>query len=48
MKWLEKDLKGREEQCVLTYWHHPMFSSGFHGNDPRMQTVWEILYEHEA
>jgi len=25
-----------------------MFSSGFHGNDLRMQTAWEILYEHEA
>jgi acid phosphatase type 7 len=48
MRWLEKDLRGREEQCVLAYWHHPMFSSGFHGNDPRMKTAWEILYEHEA
>jgi hypothetical protein len=48
MEWLENDLKGREEQCVLAYWHHPMFSSGFHGDDPRMKTAWEILYEHEA
>ena len=48
MRWLEKELKGREEQCVLAYWHHPMFSSGFHGNDPRMQTAWETLYKHEA
>ena len=42
MEWLERDLKGREERCVLAYWHHPMFSSGFHGDDPRMKTVWEI------
>jgi hypothetical protein len=48
MEWLEKDLAGREEQCVLAYWHHPMFSSGFHGDDPRMKRAWEILYEHEA
>ena len=39
MRWLEKELKGREQQCVLAYWHHPMFSSGFQGNDPRMQTA---------
>jgi len=42
MEWLERDLKGREERCVLAYWHYPMFSSGFHGDDPRMKTVWEI------
>ena len=31
--------------CLLA---PPMFSSGIHGNDPRMQTAWEILYEHET
>jgi hypothetical protein len=30
---------------VLAIFHHPVFSSGVHGNDLRMGDVWEALYE---
>jgi hypothetical protein len=28
---------------VLAYWHHPRYSSGLHGDDPRTQTLWGDL-----
>jgi hypothetical protein len=28
---------------VLAYWHHPRYSSGLHGDDPRMQALWADL-----
>jgi acid phosphatase type 7 len=49
-KWLEEDLaaanaadKGR---CTLAYMHHPRFSSGEeHGSTPKLEPLWEALYE---
>ena len=38
------DLAPRQTACTLAYWHHPVFSSGQHGNDPHMQETWRILY----
>ena len=32
-KWLKADLAANPRRCVLAYWHHPLFSSGAHGND---------------
>jgi len=43
--WLRRDLAANPAQCTLAYWHHPRFSSGRHGNDPEVQTLWEALYE---
>jgi acid phosphatase type 7 len=43
--WLRADLRDRSKPCTLAYWHHPRFSSGSHGNDGRVQRLWEILYE---
>ena len=31
--------------CTLAYWHHPRFSSGWHGSDPRLGPIWQILYD---
>ena len=43
--WLRTDLAANPRQCVLAYWHHPVFSSGVHGNDPTMGDIWAALHE---
>jgi 3',5'-cyclic AMP phosphodiesterase CpdA len=43
--WLRKDLKDKGKPCTLAYWHHPRFSSGWHGSDARFEPVWQILYD---
>jgi 3',5'-cyclic AMP phosphodiesterase CpdA len=48
LKWLSEDLRTHRQRCVLAYWHHPRYSSGPHGNDPRTQALWEILYRQGA
>lgn len=47
-KWLEADLAANRVDCILAYWHIPVFSSGSHGNDWRMREVWRLLYDHGA
>ncbi len=46
--WLRKDLKDNATKCVLAYWHHPLFSSGYHGNETLMSALFQILYEADA
>jgi 3',5'-cyclic AMP phosphodiesterase CpdA len=44
-RWLIDDLKASAAvPCILAVWHHPVFSSGPHGNDPRMAHVLAALY----
>ena len=43
--WLREDLAAHPTDCVLAYWHMPLFSSGPHGGSPEMKEVWKILYE---
>ena len=45
-QWLQADLAVSRAQCTMAYWHHPVFSSGEHGNDPQMQPIWRLLYDH--
>ncbi|MFD8595046.1 discoidin domain-containing protein [Kitasatospora sp. NPDC059646] len=42
--WLKADLAANSKQCIAAYWHHPLYSSGGHGNDPVSRPVWKILY----
>jgi acid phosphatase type 7 len=44
-KWLREDLASHPADCVLAYWHMPLYSSGPHGGSPEMKEVWKILYE---
>ena len=48
-KWLKEDLAANaadEGQCTLAYMHHPRFSSGEeHGSTPKLEPLWEALYE---
>ena len=43
-KWLKADLVANPETCILAYWHHPRFSSGWHGNSPKVKGFWTALY----
>jgi calcineurin-like phosphoesterase family protein len=42
--WLEQDLKSNKQLCTVAYWHHPRFSSGWHGSDARLAPFWQALY----
>ncbi len=42
--WLQQDLKSNHQLCTVAYWHHPRFSSGWHGGDSRLAPFWQILY----
>jgi hypothetical protein len=46
--WLKKDLGDHKKPCTLAYWHHPRWSSGYHGSDPRAGPLWNILYDANA
>lgn len=43
--WLRADLAASRAQCTLAYWHHPLYSSGKHGNQERMRDFWRILHD---
>jgi len=43
-RWLSTDLFTHHSACTLAYWHHPRWSSGEHGNNPIMGTIWQDLY----
>ncbi len=45
-QWLAADLESHPTVCALAFFHHPRFSSGGHGNDPRLDPLWRILYSH--
>ena len=51
-QWLRAELEALpDDACVLAYWHHPRFSSGFSGaNQPHPETgpLFTGLYEHGA
>ena len=46
-QWLQADLRSTTP-CLLAFWHHPLFSSGPHGNDDRSFDIWQTLYERGA
>ncbi len=48
LTWLEADLRTSQARCVLAYWHHSHFSSGFHGDTRRMRAAFEILHRQGA
>ena len=42
-QWLRANLAAEPFKCTLAYWHHPRYSSGFHGSDPRTASMWRTL-----
>jgi hypothetical protein len=48
VRWLKADLAAHPRRCILAYWHHPLFSSGFHGNTTAVRPFWDALYAARA
>jgi acid phosphatase type 7 len=48
VSWLKQDLASHPKPCTLAYWHDPLFSSGYHGSDPKMKPSWDALYAANA
>lgn len=43
-RWLKQELSAHTKaDCTLAYWHHPLFSSGAHGNSPKVKPFWKML-----
>lgn len=39
VSWLQTDLAANPARCTVAYWHHPLFSTGEHGNETRVRTI---------
>jgi acid phosphatase type 7 len=49
LTWLKNDLAtNSSKKCTLAYFHHPLFSSGKHGNQTKMRPTWNALYAANA
>jgi hypothetical protein len=49
VSWLKQDLSANSDnKCTLAYFHHPLFSSGDHGNQTKMRPTWNALYAANA
>ncbi len=44
-RWLRADVAATKAKCTLAYWHHPLFSSGPHGGEPAMRSLWQALMD---
>lgn len=42
--WLAADLERNTRRCILAFWHHPLFSSSSHGNNPKMRDIARTLF----
>jgi hypothetical protein len=45
VQWIRQDLARFPRKCTLAYFHHPLFSSGEHGNSTKMRDAWDALFE---
>ncbi len=43
--WLQTDLAGRTNQCVLALWHRAIFTSGSSGGRPSARPLWQALQD---
>ncbi|MGV3742626.1 MAG: metallophosphoesterase family protein, partial [Burkholderiaceae bacterium] len=48
LEWLKSVLAENTARCTLAYWHHPVFSSGDHGNEDAMLPAWRMLAQAKA
>ncbi|MEO8247569.1 MAG: metallophosphoesterase, partial [Chloroflexota bacterium] len=44
-QWLRADLAAHPTSCAAAYWHHPLFSSGEHGNQSAVRPLWQALQD---
>lgn len=48
LTWLKDELKESKAACTLAFWHHPVISSGGHGNNAVMKEAWKMLADAKA
>lgn len=47
--WLQSDLQAHAgSRCILAYWHHPRWGSGFFNDDANVALFWSALYHVHA
>jgi hypothetical protein len=46
--WLQNDLEASRRRCTLAYWHHPLYSSGPHGENLAVRDLWRVLFRSNA
>jgi hypothetical protein len=44
--WLRADLAAAAARCSVVYFHHPLFSSGEHGNNLVMRPLYQAMYDY--
>jgi acid phosphatase type 7 len=47
-KWLQSQLSGNTDGCILAAWHHPMFTSATRGDNRKMTDVYDLLVAKKA
>ncbi|QYF96029.1 metallophosphoesterase [Massilia sp. PAMC28688] len=45
LAWLARELAAHPAPCTLAYWHHPLYSSGWHGSSANMRAAWQLLQD---
>jgi hypothetical protein len=45
VRWLKEDLAAHPVDCIAAYWHGPLFSSGPHSTDKKLEAFWRVLYD---
>ena len=43
-RWLAAELDANPSECTLAIWHHPRFSTGYHGPTLAVEPFWDALY----
>ena len=43
--WLFNDLRSNNESFTIVFFHHPVYSSGEHGNTTHLQKIWAPMFE---
>jgi hypothetical protein len=44
-RWLASELAAHPAECTLAIWHHPRWSTGYHGPISAVGPFWDALYE---
>lgn len=47
-RWLREDLSNTSRQCILAYWHYPVFTSSPRGDNATMRDIWRTLQQFRA
>ena len=47
-QWLDADLRAQDGECILAFFHSPVFSIGPHGDTSSMRQIWSLLRAHSV